>query len=222
MRHKAKLTARNRAGETPIHVAAARQHAKCAHTVLKVLKPEKQLVLLQARTERLQLTALHLAMSASLESTDTLDELLACELVPLELRDADGNTPLHCGAQSGNEMAVTHLLRRANVPPPPDSEAQLDVDAANNAGATPLHVAAMHGHAAVARCLIAAGAQREVADANGDTPMHVAVRHDRDEVVGALIALKAKASRALNNEQLTPLQLAAHLGHKLCEQLLSS
>jgi ankyrin repeat protein len=219
-RHKAKLTSQNRSKETALHLAAQYGHAEAARALLKVLRAEKQGVLLEAKCERTHQTALHYAMQWARADTATLDVLLACANVALGARDASDNTPLHVGAEFGNADAVAALLTRAGVPPPPDAKPLIDVDAANSGGNTALHVACAHGHVNIVRRLAFVGANKNARNAAQQTPLHLAVAGDRDEVVAALVVLKADRTLVDQSGE-TALALATRLGHKHCAALLS-
>ena len=70
-------------------------------------------------------------------------------------------------------------------------DAGADVRGAEGAAATPLHLAAIRGHADVARDLLAAGATTDVLDCDGNTPMQLATQRDRAEVIAVLQAASA-------------------------------
>ena len=79
----------------------------------------------------------------------------------IHARDDTGNTVLHLAAQfPGEKDAVTmvDIMLRHGV----------RFGAKNDAGETPLHIAAALGHTAVARDLMAAGADATTADFGGD------------------------------------------------------
>lgn len=60
-------------------------------------------------------------------------------------------------------------------------------------GATPLHLAAAHGHVdAVKTLVIRGGADMEATDTGGRTPMHYAAAKGHQAVINALIGLGAK------------------------------
>jgi ankyrin repeat protein len=221
LRHKVKLTAHNRAKESALHLAVQYNHADAARTLLKILKPEKRAVLLDARCERFRRTPLHYAMQFTATSdTSALDALLECEGIPLEPRDVSNNTPLHVAAEAGCADAIAKFLVRANVPPAPNAPASLcDINAVNDAGDTALHLAARAGHLTVVRRLAAAGAQKNLRNGAGQTPLHAAVALDRDEVVAALVVLRVDIS-VTDNAGESAFALAERLGHRYCASLV--
>jgi ankyrin repeat protein len=110
-----------------------------------------------------------------------------------------GNTPLHAAALSGRRDVVELLLSRG-----------ADVNAANDRGATPLHLAVEQP--AVAQKLLEAGAKRDAADARGRTPLHWAASGSAYEGL-ALLLDKGAVTNVKDREGQTPLHLAAHAGN---------
>ena len=78
-------------------------------------------------------------------------------------------------------------------------------------GLTALHQAAFHGHTAIARLLIGAGADVNAANRRGETPLHSTVYWGHREIAGLLIANGAAVNAKLENGQ-TPLDWAVQLG----------
>jgi ankyrin repeat protein len=96
----------------------------------------------------------------------------------------DGNpqelTALHWAAASGVVEAVDYLL----APP-----VQADPRAARINNFTPLHAAAMQGHAAVCEALLKAGASADVqTDPQGYAPLHSAAFAGHVEAIRVLLA----------------------------------
>jgi cytohesin len=93
--------------------------------------------------------------------------------------DPDELTTLHWAAASGNVETVRYLL----APP-----VGADPRAARNNNFTPLHSAAMQGHAAVCLVLLNAGAQVNVqADPQGYAPLHSAAFAGHVEAIRVLL-----------------------------------
>ena len=98
-------------------------------------------------------------------------------------------------------------------------ESGSDLEAGDENGWRPLHVAAANGHADVARMLLleattGAGADVEAEDGRGGRPMHVAAFFGSTEVARVLLetgGADVEARMALLGH--TPLHLASELGH---------
>jgi ankyrin repeat protein len=85
--------------------------------------------------------------------------------IDVDVRDDDGETPLHWAAASSGTEGVVELLLRHGA----------DADARSRAyGRTPLHSAAQFGNADAARVLLSAGASADVRDVGHATPYDVA------------------------------------------------
>ena len=79
----------------------------------------------------------------------------------IHARDDKGNTVLHLAAKfhdEKNAVKMVDIMLRNGV----------CIGTRNHAGETPLHIAAALGHVAVARYLMAAGADASIADFGGD------------------------------------------------------
>ena len=149
------------------------------------------------------------------------EEERAAEVVANQKRIADrcgellkkyAQFPLHQAARGGdcNEV-LDHFLLKLNF----------HVDAKNNNGRTPLHVAAWNGHSNVVHHLLSRGAGVDTKDNDGRTPLHDAAWNGRSDIVqhlldgGAGIDTKDKDGK-------TPLRLAEDKGHHDVVALLES
>lgn len=95
--------------------------------------------------------------------------------MPVELRDAKGNTLLMLAAYHGNEETVAMLLDR-----------RADPDARNDRGQTPLAGVAFKGHLEIARRLLKAGADPVADQGGGRTPVVFAAMFGHPEIVALL------------------------------------
>ncbi|CAG9578091.1 unnamed protein product [Danaus chrysippus] len=112
--------------------------------------------------------------------TDNRQEISARDIPLLFQQDEDGDEQLHIAAVHGCEKSVGTLIRIC-----PD-KSWLDVP--NDYGHTALHLAAMAGHAVVARMLVRAGASLYCRDVTGETALHKAVAGNHLECLQALLA----------------------------------
>ena len=76
-----------------------------------------------------------------------------------------------------------------------------------------VRVAAGHGHEAVVRALIQAGAHVNMAIDEGVTPLSIAAHQGHETIVRVLIEASADVNKAANDGA-TPLYMAAHQGHE--------
>ena len=82
-----------------------------------------------------------------------------------------------------------------------------DVEARNEDGATPLHLAANGGHTETAMTIIRAGADVEARNEDGATPLHLAANGGHTETAMTIIRAGADAE-ARNEDGFTPAWLA--------------
>lgn len=124
----------------------------------------------------------------------------------VNLRTSAGQTPLNIAAEYGSLEVVRALLHR---------DAQLEARDGRN-GFTALHWAAEAYHPAIARALIAAGAQPNAANKWEQTPLWVAAwqpEQGNTEIAHILVAAGADPSRP-DHKHNTPLIMAARSGHQ--------
>lgn len=129
---------------------------------------------------------------------------------PIELKD--GNIWFQA-IYSKDERQIKGLISSRN-----------NVDTADKWGNTPFMAAAYKGgRIGIMRLLIDAGAQVDTKNNNGDTALMLAVYGDKEkekkEVVQFLLTVKADLE-TMNNQELTPLMIAALNGHTESLKLL--
>ena len=122
---------------------------------------------------------------------------------PIDERSGDGFTALHLAAFFGRLRAVQELL---------DRHADPNAWAAGGLRVQPLHSAIAAGHEAVARLLIARGADVNAAQEGGITPLHEAAANGLDELAEELVRRGANPA-ALTDDILAPADLAERAGH---------
>ena len=116
---------------------------------------------------------------------------IACMEEPEVLRAALGN-PAPLAALQGREELGKALRAAAagGLLAPLESllgrRGEVEVDAKDGAGRTPLHKAAIGGHAAAAEALLRAGADVGAKDKFGDTPLNFAQRYKHEQVAELL------------------------------------
>ncbi|XP_038206997.1 ankycorbin [Zerene cesonia] len=105
--------------------------------------------------------------------------------VRVDVRDADGRTPLLWAASAGSASAVLAL-----------HQAGARVDDADRDGLTALHCAAARGHTEALETLVGlCGARVDVADSHGCTPLHYAAALGHADATSALLEHEADAHR---------------------------
>ncbi|XP_034833894.1 inversin-A isoform X2 [Maniola hyperantus] len=103
----------------------------------------------------------------------------------VDVRDADGRTPLLWAASAGSAAAVLAL-----------HQAGASVDDADRDGLTALHCAAARGHTEALETLVGlCGARVDVADSHGCTPLHYAAALGHADATSALLVHGADAHR---------------------------
>ncbi|RYG43552.1 hypothetical protein EON68_00235 [archaeon] len=207
-------TATDAKGNTPLHCAAARNHAAAVQCLLQEGGAAARVA------NALGECALHSAVWAG-ASDDIVALLIAADPAACHDATAAGNTPLHLAALGGRARLASLLLTR-------DSAVRDTLRATASDGDTPLHWAAYRGDVRIVRALIDAGADVLARNKAGYTPLHWVAAHagggrssssgasaggsDGDDTA-SIISLLAGAARgvleATDVAGWTPLQLAA-------------
>jgi len=112
----------------------------------------------------------------------------------------DGDTCLHLAAARTDSTAVAEFLLK--------TEAAGLVNAVNLNGRTPLHLAVIRQHEALAKEMIEAGANVNQPDNSGATPLHEAAETNNVKLARTLIENGADVSKSQSIRRVTPLIIA--------------
>ena len=122
---------------------------------------------------------------------------------PIDQRTGDGFTALHLAAFFGRLRVAQELLDRGADP---------NAWALGDLRVQPLHSAVAGGHEAIARLLVAHGAQPDQPQRGGYTPLHAAAANGMAALADFLVEHGANP-KALTEDILTPADLAERAGH---------
>jgi ankyrin repeat protein len=176
-----------------------------------------------------------------------IQHLVRENLLLINIKDENGRTPLHFAATEGNLEAARFLLDNDAVVDTQDnwkstplllaiSEEPLVLDRASvvtllienganihgkdNAGNTPLHMAAL-GQTEIVQLLLEHGADVNAINDAGETPLHKAVQYPEYKIVREL--LRYGGDKSIRNAPgLTPMQIAKARGWANLVELLDS
>jgi ankyrin repeat protein len=158
----ADVNAKDKLGETPLHIAAVRGY----NEITSLLIAEGAYV--NTRNKR-GLTPLHAAAWSGHKETVAL---LIAKGANINAKDQDGVTPLHVSALSGAKNTMTLLINKG-----------ADINARNKDGMTPLHAAALTGQKEAIELLIKKGANINAKNKKGVTPLQIAHHKGNESIV---------------------------------------
>ncbi|XP_026828523.1 uncharacterized protein LOC105286418 isoform X2 [Ooceraea biroi] len=121
----------------------------------------------------------------------------------LNVKDINGQSPLHIAAAYGRKNIVDFFVK----------EAGLYVDDVDNSGKTPLQLAARNGHKDTVKVLLENEANTVTKDVFGLSPLHYAIRNNHIDIVKILLTKDANADLIELTSGFTPLHVAAEMGH---------
>ena len=138
------------------------------------------------------------------------------ENIPISVKDDNGKTPLDLAFENLDdeesvEIAAELIMGGADEVATDFAyfqEAMLarNVNSRFDDGQTPLHLAAIYGHNAIAKYLLENNADTGVQDSSGATPLHEAVRYGNEEIARSLLNSGANVN-ARDNLGKTPVML---------------
>ncbi|KAM4584490.1 uncharacterized protein PAE49_004026 isoform 2-T2 [Odontesthes bonariensis] len=134
----------------------------------------------------------------------------AAKRVNVNIQDADGLSPMHHAALSGNKELISLLL-----------EAQAAVDIKDHKGMRPLHYAAWQGKTEPMKMLLKAGSSVNGHSDEGQIPLHLSAQHGHYD--GSEMLLQHQSNPCISDSAgKTPLDLACEFGRVGVVQLLLS
>ena len=177
-------------------------------------------------------------------NSQVVDILLKKKCDFVNMKDGEGQTPLHIAIRYGQLRIVKQLLQAnthhdlqdINGDTPLNIackhghleivkqllQAQADPNISNTDGKTPLYVASSGGHLQIVEQLIQAQVNPNIPNVNGETPLYTACEYGELEVVQQLIQAEADPNIS-NNDGITPLYIASSDGHlEIVETLLQA
>lgn len=206
VRAGADLTAITKDGLTPLHMAATTGNEE----TFKALMKEGADVHAKTREENTALSIAVLNNSVGIvEALLEQDWLFGSEegksrrmlknKVRINTSVADGNTPLHLAAKTGNIRLVRRLLEKG-----------ADISAATPGKLQPLHMAVLGGHTEVVAYLLDKGAEVDAVGCEDLTSLQMIARKGTPIMARVLVARGARNRKTTQN---TPLGLACGHGH---------
>jgi ankyrin repeat protein len=127
------------------------------------------------------------AMHGSLE---TLQLLINEQLTAVNSTTLNMNTALHLASQRGMLNIVDFLLTHSVTQASEGVGVEVDVNAQNQYGLSPLHFACIGGYSGVVKCLLQHGAVPTLCSASGATPLHLASSAGSHECCELLVKSK--------------------------------
>ena len=116
---------------------------------------------------------------------------------------------LHFSIVGGNLDTIRYLLER-----------NLNVNAKNLYGETPLHWCCKEGNVEIARLLLSYGAKDNARDYDGNSPLHWAAEYNQHEIVSELLSRGVPCNK-VNKCNETPMQVAIINTSGECVSLLN-
>jgi ankyrin repeat protein len=170
---------RDRREQTFLHLLVANRRVtiKDLTQTLEAVGEKNIKELLNARDKR-DKTPLHHATAFSRQGQSAIVELLIQHGAKVAVAECDGRHPLHFATRYGLTEVVKVLLEHME---------DVEVDAKDLVGVTPLDDACWKGHLEIAKLLVDAGADTRSRDNRGRTPLHRAGFDGHDGIVNLLL-----------------------------------
>ncbi|GHV13533.1 hypothetical protein AGMMS49938_08250 [Fibrobacterales bacterium] len=198
LQNEADLDPLDEDGNTPLHIAARFGKEKAVKFLLLKKASVKS-------SGKKGISPLHEATAGN--HPETIEALLPS--INIDIKDDDGNTPIHYAAMFSAEKSAPFLLSKG-----------ANANSANGWGQTALHIAAKNSNLKIIAYLIKNGTVLEQADLAKRTPLHIAANLGVLETVVFLLKCGANVN-AVDIVKNTPLHYAASANFpKVAEELL--
>lgn len=224
---KVDVNAVNLDGNTPLHLAAS---IPGNHMVIKRMRLVSQRVEANVGNREGD-TPLHLALMVD-DNSQSVRELLMYPDIDLYAENNEKDTPLHVAARSGSTDMIHDIISilsdreldsvldnarrnpnsiRPAIPP----AVTVAIEARNNHGQSPLHIAAarVNNQEAVQYLLYSYSDENvEGVDYDGNTPLHLAASLPKNtEAIKIIQKSRSRTSTEYNRSNLAPLDVAARI-----------
>ncbi len=197
IRHGADINAKSKEGWTPLHIAIIDENKELAQLLL-VNGAE-----VNARDEKGG-TPLHYVAASNTENKE-LAELLANSGADPKIKDTLGMSPLDYGSKEMNELIRTVIIskmlfnvvlfaavEKGNIEGAKNAlSLGADINAQDEDGWTPLHIAAIKANKVLANLLVESGAKPDIKDNFGRVPLDYGGEEMKESIRSALEKIKA-------------------------------
>ena len=239
LNHRAAVDATDEYGRQPLHWATYRGHQGTGKLLLSHGAD------INAVTKQGE-TPLHAAAEGDKDCPD-LCEILLKQNAKIDEVDENGAQPLHMASRKGHVETAKLLLSRGAYTNTMNKRGQTtlhaavsgekdcpelcqillkhgaNIDAVDENGCQPLHLASFNGHLTTGRLLMAHGADTNTVTKRGQTPLHHTAMGKKDcpELCEILLKTNAKVD-AMDKNRNQPLHLASLKGHVGTSKVLVS
>uniref|UniRef100_A0ABD2WJL1 Uncharacterized protein n=1 Tax=Trichogramma kaykai TaxID=54128 RepID=A0ABD2WJL1_9HYME len=178
--HGADLNMPNKDGSTPLHLMSKAYfgNVDLVETLFELGEKNHQPVLIDAR-DKFGNTPLHVALEY--ENTSMAAWLLSRDADP-NLANEEGSTFLHVICKKCCNVDLAKMIFERSD----DGHPEVQVNARDNWGRTPLHLALARGRRQLAKLLLRNGADPNSVDEEGSTPLHVICEGKCDDELAEL------------------------------------
>ena len=195
----ADIHAKNKDGDTPLHLAAQKGYLGIVKLILKLTADT------HTKNNKGQ-APLH--MAAVKGHLQVVKLLLDKKAKDIYNKDKEGHTALHCAVQGGTTELVKLLIEKG-----------ANINTKDKEGCTPLYLAAQGGHIGIVKLLLEKGANINAKDDDDCTPLIIAAQEGHTAIVKLLLEHGVDVN-AKDNDGYTPLSIAAREGHTAIVKLL--